>query len=256
MLVTAARRGAARRAAGVYLEEYAPKNWVTDIIEINITNLAGVPSIVYGLLALGLFVYQFGLGQSILTAGLTLALLILPIVIVATREAIRAIPAMIREGAYALGATQVADDRGPHPAVLAARHPDRRHHRHVARDRRDGADHHDRRADLHRVPAAVAGHRRVRRSCRFEWLIVAVHRDADPDVQLDLAARGGVPSERRRRRLRAGVHDAGDERARDLAALPPAQEHQMVNARRSPEGADAVDRARDRRRARRPRRRT
>ena len=59
-------------AAGVYLEEYAPKNWITDLIEINITNLAGVPSIVYGLLALGLFVYAFGLGQSILTAGLTL----------------------------------------------------------------------------------------------------------------------------------------------------------------------------------------
>ena len=93
-------------AAGLYLEEYAPKNWVTDIIEINITNLAGVPSIVYGLLALGLFVYQFGFGQSILSAGLTLALLILPVVIVATREAIRSIPQGIREGAYALGATQ------------------------------------------------------------------------------------------------------------------------------------------------------
>jgi phosphate transport system permease protein len=93
-------------AAGIYLEEYAGKNWVTDLIEINITNLAGVPSIVYGLLALGLFVYQFGLGQSILAAGLTLALLILPVVIVATREAIRAIPQGIREGAYALGATQ------------------------------------------------------------------------------------------------------------------------------------------------------
>jgi phosphate transport system permease protein len=93
-------------AAGVYLEEYARKNWVTDLIEINITNLAGVPSIVYGLLALGLFVYQFGLGQSILSAGLTLALLILPVVIVATREAIRAIPGAIREGAYALGATK------------------------------------------------------------------------------------------------------------------------------------------------------
>jgi phosphate transport system permease protein len=65
-----------------------------------------VPSIVYGLLALGLFVYQFGLGQSILAAGLTLALLILPIVIVATRESIRAIPQNIREGAYALGGTQ------------------------------------------------------------------------------------------------------------------------------------------------------
>jgi phosphate transport system permease protein len=93
-------------AAGVYLEEYAPKNWITDLIEINITNLAGVPSIVYGLLALGLFVTQFGLGQSILTAGLTLALLILPVVIVATREAIRSIPQAIREGSYALGATQ------------------------------------------------------------------------------------------------------------------------------------------------------
>ena len=92
--------------AGVYLEEYAPKNWVTDIIEINVTNLAGVPSIVYGLLALGLFVYEFGFGQSILSAGLTLALLILPVVIVATREAIRSIPQSIREGSYALGATQ------------------------------------------------------------------------------------------------------------------------------------------------------
>jgi phosphate transport system permease protein len=93
-------------AAAVYLEEYAPKNWVTDLIEINVTNLAGVPSIVYGLLALGLFVYQLGFGQSILSAGLTLALMILPIVIVATREALRSIPINIREAAYALGATR------------------------------------------------------------------------------------------------------------------------------------------------------
>jgi phosphate transport system permease protein len=106
MLVTAVFAVPLGVASGMYLEEYAPKNWVTDLIEINITNLAGVPSIVYGLLALGLFVYQFGLGQSILAAGLTLALLILPVVIVATREAIRSIPQGIREGAYALGATQ------------------------------------------------------------------------------------------------------------------------------------------------------
>ena len=106
MLVTAFFAVPLGVAAGLYLEEYAPRNWITDLIEINITNLAGVPSIVYGLLALGLFVYQFGLGQSILAAGLTLALLILPIVIVATREAIRAIPQNIREGAYALGGTQ------------------------------------------------------------------------------------------------------------------------------------------------------
>ena len=93
-------------AAAVYLEEYAGKNIITDLIEINVTNLAGVPSIIYGLLALGLFVYGLGLGQSVLTAGLTLALLILPIVIVATREALRSIPSNIREAAYALGATR------------------------------------------------------------------------------------------------------------------------------------------------------
>ncbi|PPC95090.1 MAG: phosphate ABC transporter, permease protein PstA [Methylotenera sp.] len=93
-------------AAGIYLEEYAPKNWLADLIEINVSNLAGVPSIVYGLLALGLFVYTLDLGQSILTAGLTLGLLILPIVIVSTREAIRSIPIAIREAAYAVGATK------------------------------------------------------------------------------------------------------------------------------------------------------
>ena len=106
MLVTAFAAVPIGVAAGVYLEEYAKRNWITEIIEINITNLAAVPSIVYGLLALGIFVYQFGFGQSILSAGLTLALLILPIVIVSTREAIRAIPAMIREGSMAVGATR------------------------------------------------------------------------------------------------------------------------------------------------------
>ncbi len=106
MLVTAAAAVPIGVAAGIYLEEYAPRHWITDVIEINISNLAGVPSIIYGLLALGLFVYEFGLGQSILTAGLTLALLILPVVIVSTREAIRAIPGHVREGAYALGSTK------------------------------------------------------------------------------------------------------------------------------------------------------
>jgi phosphate transport system permease protein len=106
MVVTALASVPIGVAAGVYLEEYAARNWITEIIEINITNLAAVPSIVYGLLALGIFVYQFGFGQSILSAGLTLALLILPIIIVSTREAIRAIPAMIREGSMAVGATR------------------------------------------------------------------------------------------------------------------------------------------------------
>lgn len=106
MIVTAAVAVPLGVAAGIWLEEYAPKHWLTDVIEININNLAGVPSIIYGLLALGLFVYTFGLGQSVRTAGLTLALLILPVVIVATREAIRSIPQVIREAAYALGATK------------------------------------------------------------------------------------------------------------------------------------------------------
>ncbi len=89
--------------AGLYLEEYAPKNWMTDIIEINVSNLAGVPSIIYGLLALGFFVYGLGLGQTVLVGGMVLALLILPIVIVATREAVRAIPSGLRESAYGVG---------------------------------------------------------------------------------------------------------------------------------------------------------
>jgi phosphate transport system permease protein len=89
--------------AGVYLEEYAPKNWMTDIIDINISNLAGVPSIIYGLLALGFFVYALQLGQTILVGGLVLALLILPIVIVATREAVRSVPSGLRESAYGVG---------------------------------------------------------------------------------------------------------------------------------------------------------
>jgi phosphate transport system permease protein len=106
MLLTALSAVPLGVGAAVYLEEYAPKNWLTALIEVNIANLAGVPSIVYGLLALGLFVHQLRLGQSILTAGLTLALLVLPIVITAAREALRAVPNGIREAAFALGATK------------------------------------------------------------------------------------------------------------------------------------------------------
>ncbi|HMN68653.1 MAG TPA: phosphate ABC transporter permease PstA [Bdellovibrionales bacterium] len=106
MLVTALCAIPLGVAAGIYLEEYAPKNLVTGFIELNIVNLAGIPSITFGLMALGLFVYRFGLGQSIMTAGFTLGLLVLPIVIVATREALRTIPSHIREAAYAVGATK------------------------------------------------------------------------------------------------------------------------------------------------------
>ena len=104
MLVTAVVAIPLGVAAGLYLEEYAPRNWLTDIIEINVSNLAGVPSIIYGLLALGLFVHTFALGETILTAGLVLALLILPVIIVSTREAVRGIPRDLREAAYGLGA--------------------------------------------------------------------------------------------------------------------------------------------------------
>ena len=92
--------------AAIYLEEYAPKNKLTLLIEVNISNLAGVPSIVYGLLGLALFVQWMALGRSVLAGALTMSLLVLPIVIIACREAIRAVPATYREAAYALGATQ------------------------------------------------------------------------------------------------------------------------------------------------------
>ncbi|MCS7198858.1 MAG: phosphate ABC transporter permease PstA [Caldimicrobium sp.] len=91
--------------AGIYLEEFGGKGKIARLIEANITNLSAVPSIVYGLLALGIFVYRFKFGESILTAGLTLGLLMLPVIVVTTRESLRRIPRAIREGAYALGAT-------------------------------------------------------------------------------------------------------------------------------------------------------
>ncbi len=92
--------------AAIYLEEYAPKNWFTRFIEVNIANLAGVPSIVYGLMGFALFVTALSLGRSVLAGALTLALLVLPIVILASREAIRAVPNTYREAAYGLGATK------------------------------------------------------------------------------------------------------------------------------------------------------
>ena len=92
--------------AALYLEEYAPKNRLTWLIEVNISNLAGVPSIVYGLLGFALFVQWLSLGRSVLAGALTMSLLILPIVILSSREAIRTVPNTYREAAYALGANQ------------------------------------------------------------------------------------------------------------------------------------------------------
>jgi phosphate transport system permease protein len=95
--------------AGIYLEEFAPRNWFTNLIEINISNLAAVPSIIYGLLGLQVFVYWLNPitgGRSLLAGGLTLALLVLPIIIVTTRESLRAVPNSLRMAGFALGSTR------------------------------------------------------------------------------------------------------------------------------------------------------
>jgi phosphate transport system permease protein len=98
--------------AAVYLEEYAPNNRWTRLLKTNIANLAGIPSIVYGLLGLGVFVSVLALGRTIISGALTMALLILPVIIIASEEAIRAVPPSLRQAAFALGATrwQVARD--------------------------------------------------------------------------------------------------------------------------------------------------
>ena len=92
--------------AAIYLEEYAPRGRLTRLIQTNIANLAGVPSIVYGILGLAIFVRFFGFGRSILAGAATLALLVLPVVIIAAQEAIRAVPTSLREAAYGVGATR------------------------------------------------------------------------------------------------------------------------------------------------------
>ncbi|MDQ3141374.1 MAG: phosphate ABC transporter permease PstA [Bacteroidota bacterium] len=93
-------------AAAIYLEEYSTKNRFSRILELNIANLAGVPSIVYGLLGLGLFVRTFELGRSLLAGSLTMSLLVMPMIIIATREAIKMVPYTLREASYAVGATK------------------------------------------------------------------------------------------------------------------------------------------------------
>jgi phosphate transport system permease protein len=92
--------------AAVYLQEFARRNWFTSVVTLNIANLAGVPSIVYAILGLAVFIQTLGLGRSLLTGALTLALLSMPIIIIATREALLAVPKSLREAAYALGATR------------------------------------------------------------------------------------------------------------------------------------------------------
>ena len=93
-------------ASAVYLEEYAPRNWFFRLVQVNISNLAGVPSVLYGILGLAVFVRYLVLGRSLLAGALTMSLLILPIVIISSQEALRSVPQGIRESAFALGATR------------------------------------------------------------------------------------------------------------------------------------------------------
>ena len=106
MFVTALAAVPLGVAAGIYLEEYARKNWLNTVIGVNISNLAGTPSIVYGILGLALFVRWLALGRSLMAGALTMSLLILPVTIIASREAIRAVPSSIRDASMALGATK------------------------------------------------------------------------------------------------------------------------------------------------------
>ena len=92
--------------AAIYLEEYSPRNWITRLLQTNIANLAGVPSIVYGILGLAIFVRFFGFGRSVLAGAATLALLVLPVVIIAAQEALKAVPTSLREASYGVGATK------------------------------------------------------------------------------------------------------------------------------------------------------
>ncbi len=92
--------------SAIYIEEYAPRNWFTHFVQTNVSNLAGVPSIVYGLLGLVLFVQWMNLGRSISAGALTMGLLILPVVVISSQEAIRAVPLSLRQASYGLGATK------------------------------------------------------------------------------------------------------------------------------------------------------
>ena len=142
--------------AAVYLEEYAPKNKLTNFIEINISNLAGVPSIVYGLLGLAVFVNYLALGRVILAAGLTLSLLVLPIVILASREAIRAVPSSHREGGVRPRRDAVGGHSQRRAALGGAGHRDGHHPRALTRHRRGGAHHSHRGGGVHHLRSSDA----------------------------------------------------------------------------------------------------
>lgn len=106
MILTAGTAVPVGVGAAIYLQEYARKNWFTRLVQLNLSNLAGVPSIVYGILGLSVFIRTFHMPESVLAGALTLSLLILPVVIIASRESLAAVPDSIRQAAFALGATR------------------------------------------------------------------------------------------------------------------------------------------------------
>ncbi len=192
--------------AALYLEEYADNSrWWNRLIEVNIQNLAAVPSIIYGILGLAFIVRgPLDLGFILAAGSLTLALLVLPMVIIAAREAIRAVPDSIRQGSLALGATQVADDSSSGPACIDPGYRDRRHPRRLPRARRDGA--------------AAAGRRdRVRHLRPDPVRRRRLLGDAGPDLQLRAATAGGVPGPGSGGNHRHAGRPPGDELIRDLA---------------------------------------
>jgi hypothetical protein len=253
MVVTATLAIPLGIATGVYLEEYARKNRLTTIIEINIANLAGVPSIIWGLMALGVLIYQWerflgdpndgvaGLGRSVLTAGCTLGLLVLPVD-----------PAVDPRGVVRVRGHEAADGVVAHSAVFDERGADGLHHRVVAGDRRDCAAGDDRCADLHRVPPP----RPVQRGCRERRedgvdepsrcrgrsggdgrvsvdsgdgvAELGVHGAADPDVQLGFEAGFEVSAECRGDGGCSPGDHAGDEWAGDHAQVSFAEEDPLV----------------------------
>ena len=166
--------------ASIYLEEYANKErWWNRLIELNLQNLAAVPAIVFGILGLGIIARRLGFGFTVLTASLTLSLLVLPTIIVASREAIRAVPGSIRAGSLALGATRWQTVWRQVPARRGTRHGHRQHPGAVACLRGGGAADPARRRLVHHVqPRGPAE---------------PLHHAADPRLQLDPASAGGVP---------------------------------------------------------------
>ena len=202
-------------AAALYLSEYARDNWLTRLINLAIINLAGVPSIVHALFGVGAFVLFFRFGTGILAASLTLAVMSLPVVIVATREALQAVPRAFREACWALGATRWQTIRRVVLPNSTQRHPHRGHPRGVAHRRRDRADHVHRRRVLPALPAAE----RLRPD---HGAVASRLRDRDPG-----AGRAGVAA--LRRGAGADRPGAADERALDRVPGLRAEAQEVVS---------------------------